>query len=182
MDTPGAGTDVAACRCECDREPAADPLARWPRSAWSSRRRRTPRRSPMHARDAPSNRSFLPERLQWSALQWPSHPEWRDSGRRLRGGLVTERQQRGSWRVHCGGSRRAAASGAPGGLWKADARYIRSTWHGDARWQGCRHDGSVSCRLRQAGWSRLRRSGTLRGRCPWLSVRQGGQEPAGTDI
>ena len=105
----------------------------------------------MHARDAPSNRSFLPERLQWPALQRPSRPERRDSGRRLRGGLVTERQQRGSWRVHCGGSRRAAASGAPGGLWKADARYTRSTWHGDARWQACRHDGSVSCRPRQTG-------------------------------
>ena len=37
---------------------------------------------------------------------------------------MTERHQRGSSRVHCGGSRRAAASGAPGGLWKADARYI----------------------------------------------------------
>ena len=32
------------------------------------------------------------------------------------------------------------------------------------------------------GWSRLRRSGTLHGRCLWLSAQQGGQEPAGTDI
>jgi hypothetical protein len=31
-------------------------------------------------------------------------------------------------------------------------------------------------------WSRLGRSGTLRGRCPWLSARPGGWEPAGTDI
>ena len=67
------------------------------------------------------------------------------------GGLVTERHQRGSLRVYCGGSRRAATSGAPGGPWKADARYIRGTWHGDAGWQACRHDGSVSCRLRRAG-------------------------------
>ncbi len=37
MDTPGTGADVATCRCECDREPAANPLARRPRSAWSSR-------------------------------------------------------------------------------------------------------------------------------------------------
>jgi hypothetical protein len=33
----------------------------------------------------------------------------------------------------------------------------------------------------RGGWSRLGGSGALRGRCPWLSVRQGGQEPAGTD-
>jgi len=79
--------------------------------------------------------------------------------------------------VHCGGSRRATASGAPGGLQKVDARYVTSTWHGDAGWQACRHDGSVPCRLRQAGWSRLHRSGTLRGRCPWLSVLQDGLSP-----
>jgi hypothetical protein len=67
-------------------------------------------------------------------------------------GLVTERHQRGPSRVLGVDSRRAAAYGAPGGLWKVDARYIGSAWHGDGWWLACRHDGlCYAGRLRQAG-------------------------------
>ena len=44
-------------------------------------RRRTPRRSPMQARDAPWNRSFFPSACNGRALQWPSRPDRPDTDR-----------------------------------------------------------------------------------------------------